>query len=202
MKFINSKRLRSWLRELGWFAVIIIGVLAARSSLADHYYVPSGSMQHSLYAGDRVVVDKRAYGLRLPFTLMTITSGAAVQRGDVVIFDSPRDGKRLIKRIVATGGDTAAIIDGHLIINGHSMGVPDGALLEDFNGKLVSINLDGGGGPDFVATVPEGKLLAIGDNRGNSLDGRIFGFIDEAEIYGKALAVYYRKGEGPAWIRL
>ena len=199
---MNKARIRSWIRELGWFAVIIVGVLAARSSLADHYYVPSGSMQHSLYAGDRVVVDKRAYGLRLPFTMTTITAGSAVQRGDVVIFDSPRDGKRLIKRIVATGGDTAAIIDGHLIINGHSMGVSGNGLLEDFDGKLVSINLDGGGGPDFVATVPEGQLLAVGDNRGNSLDGRIFGFIDEADIYGKALAVYYRRGEGPAWIRL
>jgi signal peptidase I len=199
---MNKTRLKGWIRELGWFALIIVGVLAARSSLADHYYVPSGSMQHSLYAGDRVVVDKRAYGLRLPFTLTTIAAAAAVQRGDVVIFDSPRDGKRLIKRIVAIGGDTAAIIDGHLIINGRSMGVPGNALLEDFGGKLVSINLDGGGGPDFVATVPEGQLLAVGDNRGNSLDGRIFGFVDEAEIYGKALAVYYRKGEGFAWLGL
>ena len=83
---------------------IVIGILSARSTLADHYYVPSGSMEHTLVAGDRVVVDKRAYGLRVPFTTWQLTNGAPVARGDVVIFDSPRDGKRLIKRIVAVGG--------------------------------------------------------------------------------------------------
>lgn len=186
-------------RELAWLAVIVIGVLAARSSLADHYYVPSGSMEHTLYAGDRVFVDKRAYGLRLPFSLFSLTDGNPVTSGDVVIFDSPRDGTRLIKRIVGTAGDTVAIIDGHLIVNGRSAASGSFEMIGD---RRVSLNLNGGGGIDFVATIPEGKVLAVGDNRGNSLDGRVFGFVDESAIYGRAVAIYYRKGEGARWRKL
>ena len=186
--------MRKLLRELAWLALIIIGVLAARSSLADHYYVPSGSMEHTLYAGDRVFVDKRAYGLRLPFSLYALTDG-----GDVVIFDSPRDGKRLIKRVVGTAGDTVAIIDGHLIVNGQSTG---SGSVELIGGRRVNLNLDGGGGIDFVATIPRGQVLAVGDNRGNSLDGRVFGYVDETAIYGRAVAIYYRKGKGAGWSTL
>lgn len=199
---MNSNTLRKLLREAAWIGLIVAGVLAARSSFADHYYVPSGSMEHTLYAGDRVFVDKRAYGLRVPFTLARLTSGRPVARGDIVIFDSPRDGKRLIKRIVGTGGDTVAVLDGHLIVDGQSLGLPDDSSIERIGTKLVALNLVGGGGPDFVARIPPGKLLAVGDNRGNSLDGRVFGLVDEAAIYGKAIAVYFRKGEGPGWTRL
>ncbi|MDJ0698314.1 MAG: signal peptidase I [Woeseiaceae bacterium] len=199
---MNSEKLRALFREAAWIALIVVGVLAARSSFADHYYVPSGSMEHTLYAGDRVFVDKRAYGLRLPFTLARLTRGDPVARGDIVIFDSPRDGKRLIKRIVGTGGDTIAIIDGHLVVNGLSSGVAGEVSIERIGDKTVSLNLDGGGGPDFVSRIPQGKLLAVGDSRGNSLDGRVFGLIDEHSIYGKAIAVYYRTGDGVEWIRL
>ncbi len=199
---MNATKLRPVLREAAWIALIVVGVLAARSSFADHYYVPSGSMEHTLYAGDRVFVDKSAYGLRIPFTLTRLTSGDAVARGDVIIFDSPRDGKRLIKRIVGTGGDTIAIVDGYLIVNGVSSGVVGDASIERIGEKIVVLNLDGGGGPDFVTRIPPGKLLAVGDNRGNSLDGRVFGLIDERTIYGKAVAVYYREGDGLEWIRL
>lgn len=191
--------MKKLIRELAWLALIVVGVTAARSSLADHYYVPSSSMEHTLYSGDRVFVDKRAYGIRLPFSMLALTAGEPVARGDVVIFDSPRDGKRLIKRVVGVAGDRIALIDGHLIVNGRSAG---NAELETIGGKRISLNLSGGGGPDFVATVPAGKILAVGDNRGNSLDGRIFGFVDEESVYGKAIAVYYRKREGPGWLEL
>ena len=191
--------MRKLARELAWLAVIVIGVLAARSSLADHYYVPSGSMEHTLYAGDRVFVDKRAYGLRLPFSLFSLTDGNPVVSGDVVIFDSPRDGTRLIKRIVGTAGDTVAIIDGHLIVNGRSAGIGSFEMIGD---QRVNLNLNGGGGTDYVATIPDGKVLAVGDNRGNSLDGRVFGFVDESAIYGRAVAIYYRTGAGAQWRKL
>ena len=67
--------------------------MVARSTLADHYYVPSGSMEPTLVPGDRVIVDKMAYGFRVPFTQIQIIEGSAVTRGEVAIFDSPRDGK-------------------------------------------------------------------------------------------------------------
>jgi len=162
---VNKERLRRAVREIRVIAIILVGVLAARSTLADHYHVPSGSMEPTLISGDRVFVDKLAHGLRVPFTNLRITAGEAVQRGEVVIFDSPRDGKRLIKRIVAVGGDDVVIQNGHLLING--------------------------------------KPMAIGgDHRGNSVDGRVFGLIDENEVYGRAIAVYYRRGDGFTWRNL
>ena len=186
-------------REALSLGLIIFGVLAARSAIADHYHVPSGSMEPTLIAGDRVVVDKMAYGLRVPFTQVRIVAGDRVTRGEVVIFDSPRDGTRLIKRIVAVGGDLVEIRDGHLLINGEPMAFAGDWSTERFGERLVRLNLEHGGGPDFRQTVPAGQLLAVGDHRGNSLDGRMFGLIDERSVYGKAKAVYYRSGEGLVW---
>lgn len=186
-------------RELVSIGLIILGVLAARSAIADHYHVPSGSMEPTLIAGDRVVVDKMAYGLRVPFTHFRLSAGEPVASGEVVIFDSPRDGTRLIKRIVAVGGDTVEIRDGHLMVNGQPMATGGDWSTEQIGERTVHLNLAHGGGPDFRQTVPAGKLLAVGDHRGNSLDGRIFGLIDEADVYGKAMAVYYRSGEGLVW---
>jgi signal peptidase I len=178
---------------------MLIGILAARSTLADHYYVPSGSMEPTLQPGDRVLVDKRAHGLRLPFTTVTIVDGSPVQRGEVVIFDSPRDGARLIKRIVAVGGDEVFIHSGHLFINGESMARVGDSLLESFGTRTARLNLGDGGGPDYWRVIPPGKLLAVGDHRGDSFDGRMFGLIDEDDVYGRALAVYYRSGDGFTW---
>lgn len=191
---------KSWLRtEMPQLLLIITLILAARSSLADHYYVPSGSMEYTLMPGDRVLVNKLAYGLRLPFTTIELGSGAAVERGDVVIFDSPKDGTRLIKRIVGIGGDTIAIFDGHLFVNGAAMAA-DAVDMEMFGQRVVMLNLSDGGGPNLQdALIPPHMLLAIGDHRGSSLDGRYFGLVDEDEVYGKALGVYRRRGEGFVW---
>ncbi len=107
-----------WLRQNLGFILFLLGLLIARSSFADHYVVPSGSMEHALHPGDRVFVDKRAYGWRVPFTLTRIAAGDAPARGDVVVFDAPDDGTRLIKRIVAVGGDVLEVRDGHALVNG------------------------------------------------------------------------------------
>lgn len=188
-----------WVKELASLAVLFLLLFSARSTLADHYYVPSGSMQHTLEIGDRVLVDKRAYGLRLPFTLTELIDTGPVLRGDVVIFDSPVNGRRLIKRIVAVGGDRFRIANGHLQINGRWLGRDSGARREAFDGRQALLRLDSGGGPDLDGRVPEGMLLAVGDHRGNSFDGRMFGFIPEGAVYGRAVAVYHRRGEGFTW---
>jgi signal peptidase I len=182
-----KKRIREYLP----FALFLLCLFAARSSLADHYLVPSGSMEHALYAGDRVVVDKRAYGLRVPFTLAKMQPGAGAARGDVVIFDSPVDGTRLIKRVVAVGGDLVEVRSGRVRIHGR----PDE--------ENAILSLAYGGGPDFgPARVPPGEVLVLGDARGNSHDGRFFGFVHEDALYARALGVYYRSGEGFVWLPL
>lgn len=195
----KETRLHRILREVIVLGLLIVGILAGRSTLADHYYVPSGSMEYTLISGDRVFVDKRAYGFRIPFTGIEVTKGDPVRRGDVVIFDSPRDGKRLIKRIVAVGGDEVLIRDGHLAINDEWLAAPDNDEIELIGEKVVQLNLADGGGPELASTIPDGTVLAIGDHRGNSIDGRIFGAVAEDEIYGRAVAVYYRRGSGFVW---
>ena len=194
-----SSRRQRWLREFGILAMLLGGILAARSTLADHYVVPSGSMEHTLYPGDRVLVDKRAYGMRVPFTGIELFKGKAVGRGDVVIFDSPLDGTRLIKRIVGVAGDRVSVRDGRVAVNGLQLGLVSNAAAERFGSRVVHLNLDSGGGPDLDVVIPGGLVLAIGDHRGNSRDSRYFGLVDENTVYARAIAVYWRHHEGAVW---
>lgn len=198
----ENSRLQRLLREALVLSMLVVGILAARSTFADHYYVPSGSMEYTLVSGDRVFVDKRAYGLRVPFSNIELTQGQSVERGDIVIFDSPRDGVRLIKRIVAVGGDDVVIENGSLAINGEWLVSGSNREIESIGGKNVHLNLADGGGPSLATTIADGMVLAIGDHRGNSVDGRVFGAVSEGEIYGRAVAIYYRRESGFGWREL
>ncbi len=113
------------------------------------------------------------------------------------------DGTRLIKRVVAVAGDRVDVRDGHLSINGQPLQVGAAGDAERFGARIARLDLDAGGGPDLHdVRVPPGKLLVMGDHRGDSFDGRYFGFVDADSVYGKALAVFYRRGEGLEWTRL
>ncbi|MFC3658280.1 signal peptidase I [Xanthomonas hyacinthi] len=197
-------RAARWTRkELLPLAVMLLLLTAARSSFANRYVVPSGSMQPTLQPGDRVAVDMSAYGLRVPFTEWRVLERGTPQRGDVAVFDSPRDGTRLIKRVVAVAGDRVDMRDGHLSINGQPLQIGSDGDKELFGDRIAQLDLDAGGGPDlYDVRVPPGKLLVVGDHRGNSLDGRYFGFVAADSVYGKALVVDYRRGEGLEWSRL
>ncbi len=199
----TTSRVKWWISELISLAIVLAAVTAARSSLADHYYVPSGSMQYTLMDHDRVIVNKMAYGLRIPLTKIDLFGSSTPERGDIAVFDSPEDGTtRLIKRIVAIGGDRVSVVDGQLSINGQPLG---DRMVEHFGEREALLNLTSqpsynrGGGPNFEGVVPPGMVLAMGDNRGNSNDGRKFGFIDEHELFGRAIAIYYRRGDGFTW---
>jgi signal peptidase I len=196
--------MKSRLRRIGSELLILAGVilcsLAARSALADHYYIPSESMEYSLLVGDRVLVNKTAYGLRVPFTDIKITEGSYPARGEIVVFDSPESGVRLIKRIVAVGGDVVEVNNGKLTINGERIESPTAADFEMFGDRGAALNLSSGGGPDMSPTViPDGTVMVMGDNRGNSRDSRAFGFIPKDDIYGHAFRLYYRRSEGFIW---
>ena len=189
--------------EWGKLALLALLLFAGRSSLADHYHVPSGSMEYSLMPGDRVVVDKTAYGIRIPFTKIDLVDVARPRAGEIAVFDSPVDGTLLIKRIVAVGGDRVDLIDGRLSVNDQPLARSNEPLLEHYEGRSWKLNLRDGGGPDIRGLVlPAGTVLAVGDHRGNSRDGRYFGLIDERELYGRAVAVYYSRIEGLRWKRL
>lgn len=193
-----NPRKRWYQSDLFVIPVMLIAMLAARSSLADHYHVPTGSMEYSIMPGDRILIDKTAYGLRIPFTNLELVAVGTPVRGDVVVFDSPVDRTRLIKRIVAVAGDRVALHDGRLTVNGRALG---SVSIEMYGDNRARLNLSSGGGPDLAElTVGDGLVLALGDHRGDSLDGRYFGLVPESQIYGKAWRIYYRRGAGLTWL--
>lgn len=193
------KTFKRWLPDL----LFLLLLLAARSSLADHYYVPSGSMEFTIMPGDRVFVDKTAYGIEFPFLDVQMLAGSSPRAGEVAIFDSPADGIRLIKRIVAVAGDEVELRSGRLLLNGEVLSCDTGSSRECFSGHFADLNLQHGSGQDVAPfVVPEGKVVAIGDSRGNSRDSRYFGLVDEAALYGRAVSVFYRKNQGFQWQKL
>jgi len=197
-------RARQWLGLLG-FAVVIV---FARASLADHYVVPSGSMEPTVQIGDRIFVHKAAFGWRVPLTGVWLGGPTLPARGSVIVLDPPEPGPApvLLKRVVALPGDAVTVRGGRLEINGepvpvHADGSEPGTLVEDL-GPPHHIQLGFDGGPDWgPEVVPEGKLLVLGDNRGNSRDGRYFGFIDITHVRGRAVGIYARSGR-PTWREL
>ncbi|WP_027080755.1 signal peptidase I [Luteimonas mephitis] len=197
----RARGLRGWLLGEGRQLLVMLVLLAvARTSFANHYSVPSGSMEYTLMPGDHVMVDMSAYGVRLPFTNVTLVPRDAPRRGDVAVFKSPRDGVRLIKRVVAVGGDRVVLADGHLSINGEALADPAVPGVEHFGARAARLNLDMGGGPDIEGlVVPPGQVLVVGDHRGNSIDGRYFGLVPASALYARALGVFWRRGEGPVW---
>ena len=196
----SAGRMQVLLREWAPVLLFLLLILVARSTLADHYHVPSGSMEGALMPGDHVVVNKSAYGLRIPFTKTVMVPRERPTPGDVVIFDSPENGVRLIKRVVAVGGQEVAVRRGRVFIDGVprvSRAAPD---VERYGDVYVRLNLEHGGGPGLAPIeVPEGHVLVLGDHRGNSRDGRVFGFVPEAALYGRAGGVFWRESEGPTW---
>jgi signal peptidase I len=191
-------RTRSALREIVPILVAVTVVLVTRSSLADHYRVPSGSMEPTVEVGDQICVSKIAYGLRVPASETYLARTATPARGDVVVLASPADGEVLLKRVVAGPGDVVEVRGGEVTIDGVRAVVHqrDGGLVEEIDGRAHAVSRDFGGGPDFGPTlVPADQFLVLGDNRGNSKDGRFFGWVDRDAILGRAVAVCVRGGK-------
>ena len=194
-----------WIRQWLGLLVFALVLVFARASLADHYVVPSGSMEPTVHVGDRIFVNKAAFGWRVPLTGVWLGHPRMPARGSVIVLDPPEPGPGpvLLKRVVALPGDVVKVRGGRLQINGESVPVETvvsepGTLVEHL-GPPHHIQLGFGGGPDWgPEVVPEGKLLVLGDNRGNSRDGRYFGFIDVTLVRGRAVGIYARSGR-PTW---
>lgn len=193
--------------------ILLSIVVSARSVLADHYHVPTGSMEPTVAIGDRIAVNKAAYGLRVPLLDTYIVEFDGPERGDVVVLASPDDGETLLKRVVAIPGDNVVVRAGRLTINGHEVPSGDSAIdgthgpstetpLEHL-GVPHHLRLADGGGPDFgPAKVPQDSYLVMGDNRGNSYDGRQFGWVERDAIRGQALGVFHGLADGFTWRKL
>jgi len=178
-------------------------VISARSVLADHYHVPTGSMEPTVQVGDRIVVNKAAYGIRLPLADVYLVEFEGPARGDVVVLASPEDGETLLKRVVAVPGDRVEVRGGRLVLNGQLAPVErddlTGVSFERLDAERHSLSLEAGGGPELRSVVvPEGRFLVMGDNRGMSHDGRAFGWVERSAIRGKAVGVFHGE-QGFTW---
>ena len=200
MKRIGYDRSVSFRRQLLGMvrvAAIVSTVMGARTSLADHYYVPSGSMEPTVAVGDRLLVNKLAYDLRLPFTSVRLWARADPARGDMVVFPSPESGETLVKRVIAVPGDEVTVRDGQVSLNGRQVALKAGGdtLIEQLAGHPHPLSLRAGGGPDFgPVRLPASRYLVMGDNRGNSHDGRSFGLVDRAAFRGRVEGLYLHDG--------
>ena len=189
------------LRSIAEFAAIILVVVAAKTAIAEPFYVPSGSMEPTLLIGDELLAVKYAYGYgtaSLPSFIDLPTSGRIFasdpKRGDVVVFRWPGDSKQVwVKRVIGLPGDRIALRDGQVFINGEPATLrPDGTgTVETDAGARIAARrfteiLPGGRAhPIFKLTpanpldnmaeitVPPGKLFVMGDNRDDSADSRV-----------------------------
>lgn len=191
------------------FFPVILVVFLVRSFLVEPFKIPSGSMMPTLVAGDFILVNKYAYGLRVPLLNNTFFEIGHPQRGDVFVFHYPPDPSiDYIKRVVGLPGDRIAYRDKQLYING----VPQeltyvddyayvgsglnmvnakryseqlGDTLHDLLIEENSITIDG------EVVVPPGHYFAMGDNRDNSKDSRVWGFVPENNLVGRAFMIWW-----------
>ncbi|MCR6653994.1 MAG: signal peptidase I [Cellvibrionaceae bacterium] len=200
------------------FFPILAIVFVLRSFLIEPFKIPSESMVPTLEVGDFIVVNKYAYGIRLPVFRTKIMDLGSPQRGDVVVFFPPHEDRYFIKRLIGVPGDKIQLRDNVLYVNGVKME-------QEFLGKdpvsrygaacwgdyqIVNETIDGKkhlvrkcptGGQGFnerTWTVPDGHYFMMGDNRDNSLDSRVWTdpFVPDRNIVGKAFAVWMHWNEG------
>ena len=185
----ESKQDPGIIREAFSFVAIFVFTLttifAVEAYAAEPFVIPSGSMERTLNVGDRVVGEKLSLRLRAPAA------------GDIVTFADPEDpSQTLIKRVVATGGQTVSLEGGRVVVDGV-------ALDEPYASGLPSEPIGGHGsnleGPvSYPYTVPEGYLWVMGDNRTNSLDSRYFGAVPESSVTSRAVFRFWPPDEAGA----
>lgn len=191
------------------FFPILLVVFLLRSFLYEPFRIPSGSLKPTLLEGDFILVNKFAYGVRLPVIHKKILSMGDPQRGDVMVFRyPPNPSVDYIKRVIGVPGDHISYINKVLYVNGkqipqqfvkNTTDIDDNGTnwnvvqkQEDFFGvKHEIFQFPGRSNDDFKdVVVPPGMYFAMGDNRDDSADSRYWGFVPEANIVGQANAVW------------
>lgn len=198
------------------FFPIFLIVLLLRAFLVEPFRIPSGSMMPTLLVGDFILVNKFAYGIRLPVSKTKMVELGEPARGDIVVFRWPENPRLdYIKRVVGLPGDRISYRKKTLLINGEPARIdvvgpyqPVGSGMRALGsiegreklGSLEHSVLVNPMAPDFSpscrfmanqeVTVPEGHFLMVGDNRDDSNDGRCWGFVPEANLVGKAFFIW------------
>ena len=192
-------------RENRSFLVFLLLMGLFRSSLADWNSVPSSSMEPTIVPGDRILVNKLAYDLRAPLLGTRLMHLGDPERGDIVVFDSERSDTRLVKRVIGMPGETVALRGNRLFIADRQIPCapsrrlnPEAALepgadcLEALPGAehAIRLRMRPSRLADFgPVRIPAGQYFVMGDNRDNSADSRVIGFVPREEIIGRARRV-------------
>lgn len=190
------------------FFPILLVVFVLRSFLVEPFRIPTGSMKPTLLEGDFILVNKYTYGLRLPLIGKKIFSLNEPKQGDILVFRYPNNPKvDFIKRVIGVPGDTIGYKDKTIYVNGKPLSqkflgttqdrdmfgrsYPVKHYLESIDSKKHSIYVHMGNGETVdEVIVPKGSYFVMGDNRDNSDDSRVWGFVPENLILGKAFFVW------------
>ncbi|REH37873.1 signal peptidase I [Paraperlucidibaca baekdonensis] len=204
-----------WLFETAhsFFPVLAV-VWVLRSFIAEPFTIPSGSMIPTLEVGDYVLVNKFAYGIRLPVLGTKIIPLGEPQRGDVMVFRFPAQPSiNYIKRVIGLPGDLVESRNEVLYINGaeaarelqpaRAEAAPEEAIyLEQLGDRRHFTREEAGmqpAGSEWRYTVPDGSYFMMGDNRDNSNDSRFWGPVSEQLIVGRAFYIWLHKQPGLHW---
>lgn len=183
-KSLNNKK--SQIRE--WIESIIIAAALAiflRTFFFQIYKIPTTSMVPTLMPGDKIFVSKLSYGPKIPFTKFRIKGFSKPKSGEVIVFIPPHDRKKsYIKRLIATEGERVVLKEGNVYVNGKILVDPKIA-----RNYYYSQGDYAKGSKEII--VPKGKYFVLGDNSISSLDGRFWGFVDETDIRGKAIFIWW-----------
>ena len=194
------------------FFPVLLVVLVLRSFLMEPFKIPSASMVPTLQVHDFILVNKFAYGLRLPVAGTKLFSVSDPQRGDVMVFFPPNDNRYFIKRVIGLPGDEIRLDNNVLYINGVLMPQQPVSVdntswppvmvmkenLQPLEHLMQRFSVPTAHG-QYQATVPEGHYFMMGDNRDNSSDSRYWGMVPEANVVGKAVYVWMHWG---SWLSL
>jgi signal peptidase I len=194
------------------FFPVLLLVLMLRSFLVEPYQIPSESMVPTLEVGDFILVNKYAYGIRLPVLGTKLIDIGDPQRGDVMVFVPPHEPRYFIKRVVGLPGDHVRYQDKVIYINGQRIpqqyvdqvvvsGRPYFQIYDETLGEHEHRIYRY---PDRIErpqewVVPEGHYFMMGDNRDRSDDSRGWGFASDAKVVGKAVAIWVHKDPGLHW---
>jgi signal peptidase I len=172
--------------------------LFIRTFIVQAFKIPSGSMIPTLQIGDHILVNKLAYGIRVPLWGHYLVDFGKVQRGDVIVFIFPEDrSKDFIKRVVGVAGDTVEIRGKKIYINGQQVEDPYAHFEGDDPQNILPASRD-----DYGPTkVPENHLFVMGDNRDRSYDSRFWGFVNLDAVRGKAFLIYWSWDGSDRWVR-
>src|SRR3990172_8483869 len=179
----NAKTKSTFREYAEAIGMALLLALFIRTFIVQAFKIPSGSMIPTLQIGDHILVNKLAYGLRLPLWESYLLSFSKVQRGDVVVFIFPEDrSKDFIKRVVGIAGDRVEVRDKKVFINGQQVDDPH-AHFEGDDPQAAGLPARNDYGPRVV---PEHHIFVMGDNRDRSYDSRFWGFVDLDQVRGKA----------------